>query len=109
MRTHPQPISLTRPQRRRKLPQTLRGHPVVGQTAAERALPDAQQRPALRDARAAAHGADDGRIELVVEIDEAGRVAVRGEQEGERGGCKGGEGRGEEVREGGFAGVVREV
>lgn len=79
-----------------------------GDRRAERALPDGEQGTALRGAGAAADGADDGGVELVVERGDGVRVAVGGEDEGESGRGEGGEGEREERRKGGVSRGVRE-
>lgn len=63
----------------------------LGERGSKRALPYGQEGPALRDAGSPADGADDRCVELVVQFDERARVAVGGEDKGQRCGGVGGE------------------
>ncbi|KAF4582177.1 hypothetical protein GQ602_006801 [Ophiocordyceps camponoti-floridani] len=59
---------------------------LVSHLSSKRPLPHGQQGPSLRDARPPRYGADDGRVELIVQLDEGVWIAVSGEEEGEGGG-----------------------
>ncbi|QBZ63410.1 hypothetical protein PoMZ_05091 [Pyricularia oryzae] len=74
--------------------------PVWRERRGEAALPQADQRAALRHAGAAGDGADERGVEAVVQVEQTRRVAVGGQGEGEGGGCKGRDGEREEGGEG---------
>lgn len=74
--------------------------PVWRERRGEAALPQADQRAALRHAGAAGDGADERGVKAVVQVEQTRRVAVGGQGEGEGGGCKGRDGEREEGGEG---------
>lgn len=94
-------------QQRRESSQRARRAALTIAHGTEGALPDAQQRSALRDAGAAGDGAGRGGVEFVVEGREVFGVAVGGEEVGEGRAGEGGEGEVEEVLEGARGGGVR--
>jgi len=87
-------------QQRRESEQRTRRATVTIAHRTEGALPDAQQRSALRDAGAAGDGAGRRGVEFVVEGREVFGVTVGGEEVREGCAGEGGEGEVEEVLEG---------
>lgn len=89
-------ISLALSQQRREIPQELYLRH-LGHRGSERSLPDAEQRTALGDACPTAHGADDRRVKLVIQVEEGLWIAVGSENEWQGCGGEGGDGRGQEI------------